>query len=63
MVVRIGTLAEALGYSGDLIRKFEREGVLPPAPRDRSGQRRYGPEDVERIREILKPKTETSSAV
>lgn len=41
------------GRSGDWLRKLERRGVIPPAPRDFSGYRIYPPEHVERIRQII----------
>lgn len=51
--MRIGELAEKLGFSSDLLRRLEREKILPPARRDRSGQRRFSPQDARRIRRIL----------
>lgn len=45
----IGELARRTGVSRDTIRYYESSGVLPPAERTRSGYRRYGREDVERI--------------
>lgn len=46
-------VAREFHRSPDWLRALEREGVIPPAPRDFSGRRIYRPEDVERIREIL----------
>jgi DNA-binding transcriptional MerR regulator len=41
------------GRTGDWLRRLERRGVIPPAPRDFSGYRVYPPEHLARIREIL----------
>ena len=41
------------GRTGDWLRRLERSGVIPPAPRDFSGYRVYPPEHLARIREAL----------
>ncbi len=47
----IGEVAKRAGVATSAIRYYERIGVLPPAERV-SGQRRYGPETVERLATI-----------
>lgn len=51
--MRIGEVARRVGCSPDLIRLWERKGMLPAAPRDMNGQRRYSEEDVQRCRALL----------
>ncbi|MBI3455464.1 MAG: MerR family transcriptional regulator [Candidatus Rokubacteria bacterium] len=51
--MRIRELARQLGCSPEWLKRLERTGSIPPASRDLRGHRRYGPEDVERIRAIL----------
>lgn len=51
--MRIGNLAKLLGISADWVRRLERAGRIPPASRDLNGHRRFTPEDVEHLREIL----------
>lgn len=51
--MRIHDVATQLGVSTGWIRRQERAGIVPLAPRDRNGHRRYGAEDVERIRALL----------
>lgn len=41
----ISDMAALTGLSADTLRWYEREGVLPPTPRDANGQRRYGPRE------------------
>jgi DNA-binding transcriptional MerR regulator len=51
--LRIGELAAATGVTTETIRYYEREGVLPPAPRGGAGRyRRYSAADAERLRFI-----------
>jgi Cd(II)/Pb(II)-responsive transcriptional regulator len=47
--MRIGDLAEATGTAVATIRFYEREGLLPQAPRSEGNYRLYGPEYVERL--------------
>ncbi len=51
-VLRIGELAELAGCTPSAVRYYEREGLLP-APERVGGQRRYSPEDADRVRLIL----------
>ena len=44
----IGEVARRAGIATSAIRYYEREGLIPRAPRV-GGQRRYGPEIVERL--------------
>ncbi|MHC4777228.1 MAG: MerR family transcriptional regulator [Planctomycetota bacterium] len=50
-VMSIGTLAERLGASVSVLRKYENVGLLIPH-RTETGRRLYSPEDVERVRNI-----------
>ncbi len=53
-LLSIGGLAEAVNRSPALLRRLEREGVLPPPLRLVGSDRRaYRAEDVPRIRQIL----------
>ena len=45
----ISTLGKACGVSTPTIRYYEQIDLLPKAERSRSGQRRYGPDDIERL--------------
>jgi len=47
---------EMFGISKSTLFRWEREGVLPPIPRDISGQRRYGQEHLRIISERQKEK-------
>ena len=51
----IGAAAEHLGLSVDALRYYERAGVIPPAARDASGRRRYGPEELLHLRDTGMP--------
>lgn len=47
----IGQVAEAAGLNASAVRYYERVGVLP-VPERASGQRRYGPETIDRLRTV-----------
>jgi DNA-binding transcriptional MerR regulator len=47
--MRIGELAAAAGVDVETIRFYEREGLLPPPPRDASGYRAYNDAAVRRL--------------
>jgi Cd(II)/Pb(II)-responsive transcriptional regulator len=47
--VKIGELALAAQTQVETIRYYEREGLLPQAPRSEGNYRVYGPEHVERL--------------
>ncbi|WP_327107530.1 MerR family transcriptional regulator [Nonomuraea glycinis] len=50
--MRIGDAAAAAGTTPRALRFYEQRGLLPPASRTATGQRRYGPRDVARVRLI-----------
>ena len=47
--MKIGELAQAAQTQVETIRYYEREGLLPRAPRSEGNYRIYGPEHVERL--------------
>ena len=47
--MKIGELASAAQTQVETIRYYEREGLLPPAPRSQGNYRIYGPEQLERL--------------
>jgi DNA-binding transcriptional MerR regulator len=49
-IYSISEAARELGISADWLRKGEKRGSLPPARRDRRGNRYYFFEDIERLR-------------
>ena len=51
--MRCVDVARELGFSADWLRRAERDGKIPPVQRDLNGHRRYSPEDVKRLRELL----------
>ncbi|MFB7511996.1 MerR family transcriptional regulator [Streptomyces sp. NPDC056144] len=50
--MRIGDAAAAAGTTPRALRLYEERGLLPPAERTPSGQRRYGDADVALVRVI-----------
>ncbi|MQY09930.1 hypothetical protein SRB5_00330 [Streptomyces sp. RB5] len=50
--MRIGDAAAAAGTTPRALRFYEERGLLAPPDRTASGQRRYGPDDVARLRVI-----------
>ena len=50
--LKIGDVAASAGVTPEAVRYYEREGVIPPAPRESSGYRRYAEADVDRLRFI-----------
>lgn len=54
--MQIGELAKRAGVAIDTVRYYEREGLLPKPPRQRSGYRRYEQGDVLRLRFIRRAK-------
>ena len=51
-LLRSGQLARSLGVSTDLLRHYERIGVLPPPVRASNGYRLYSPRSVDRVRAV-----------
>jgi DNA-binding transcriptional MerR regulator len=51
--MRITRVAGELGVSSAWIKRLERDGLIPRIPRDPNGHRRFAPEDVERLRELI----------
>jgi len=47
--MQIGVVAKKIGLTVDAIRFYERNGLLPRAPRTQGGFRRYGERDVEAL--------------
>ncbi|QKG19136.1 MerR family transcriptional regulator [Actinomadura verrucosospora] len=50
--MRIGDAAAAAGTTPRALRFYEQRGLLSPPPRTASGQREYGPGEVNRVRII-----------
>ena len=50
--MRSGQLAAAYGVHPETLRYYERRGILPAPPRDRSGYRDYPGNSVQRVRTI-----------
>ena len=51
--MRIGELAGETGITAKTVRYYEGMGLLPEPPRETSGYRRYGPDDLSRLRFIV----------
>ncbi len=51
--MRISTVGRLLGVSSDWIRRLERSGRIPHAPRDLNGHRRFTEAEVEHLRALL----------
>ena len=49
MTMQIGVVAKKIGLSVDAIRFYERNALLPRAPRTEGGFRQYGESDVETL--------------
>jgi len=47
--MQIGTVGKRLGLSGDAIRFYERNALLPPPPRTEGGFRQYSENDLETL--------------
>lgn len=54
--MKIGELAQRAGVGIDTVRYYEREGLLPKAPRLASGYRLYDQNDVRRLRFVRRAK-------
>ena len=51
-MLRSGKLAKLTGVSTDLLRHYERIGILPPPARGSNGYRLYALQMVERVRAV-----------
>ena len=49
MTYSVSGIARRTGVSSDAVRYYEKEGLLPPAPRSRSGYRQYDDSAIQRI--------------
>ena len=54
--MQIGQLAKRADVPIDTVRYYERHGILPQAERQASGYRRYGEDDVARLRFVRRAK-------
>ena len=54
---RIGDIAQRAGITVAAVRYYERLGLLATAPRTSTGNRRYPPETIERIRFVKQAQT------
>ncbi len=59
---RIGQAASLIGVSTSSLKRLEIEGKIPLAERDWSGARRYSPEQIEAIRDLLFSKDVSEAA-
>ena len=50
--MNISQAAAQTGLSAKQIRDYEKQGLLPPAPRSEAGYRRFLPADLQRLRFI-----------
>lgn len=50
---KVGELAKATGVSVRTLHHYDEIGLLSPSHRSRAGHRRYGPEDLLRLQQIL----------
>lgn len=57
MSLSIGVLARQAGVAIDTVRYYERSGLLSPAGRLASGYRRYGAEELKRLRFVRRAKS------
>jgi hypothetical protein len=49
--MRIKRASEDIGFGPDFIKRLERDGRIPPIPRDSNGHRRLTPQLIAAIRE------------
>ena len=60
--MRIGDAARRMGISPTTLKRLEKRGLIR-VRRDRSGQRRYTIDDIQRIRELYYPGAVAAGAV
>jgi DNA-binding transcriptional MerR regulator len=53
--MRVIDVARRFSVGGSFIRKLERLGLIPVAPRDLNNHRRYTPELLDAIQKVLYP--------
>ena len=51
--MRVSELARAAGIQASTVRFYEATGVLPPAARRENGYRKYGADDLSRLRLLV----------
>lgn len=51
--MRIKGVAQQLGVSTDFLKRLERDGLIPPLPRDCNGHRRITADAVEALRAVI----------
>jgi DNA-binding transcriptional MerR regulator len=56
--LRIGELARRAGVTSRTVRQYHAAGLLPEVPRDASGYRSYGPQDLALVLRIGRLKAE-----
>jgi DNA-binding transcriptional MerR regulator len=56
--LRIGELARRAGVTSRAVRQYHAAGLLPEVPRDASGYRSYGPDDLGLVLRIGRLKAE-----
>jgi predicted site-specific integrase-resolvase len=59
--MRISEAAQVVGVHPITLRRLERQGLIC-VPKDRNGQRRYSPEDIERIIQVYYPSAPRGTA-
>ena len=55
--MRIGEIAREKKVSAEVLRKWERAGLIPEPKRTPLGQRDYGPYDVAAIEKVIQQKS------
>lgn len=61
-ILRVAEVARELGCSERFLREAEKRGKLPKARRDLNQWRVYTEEDLQRLRQLLVPSTESQGS-